>query len=161
MAPTESDTMTASEAEQAWRDHRRNMTEAELAALTRCGQWLHDLHSSVYLRVVEEPAENGPESDRTVGFEDHRGERVEYQLDRLRSYLTRGEVEPVPQGVIENAEAIVADIAGHELGKHGTLSRDAAYSVTEHTETYADARNAVRLVRMGGVERSEDGSDNG
>jgi hypothetical protein len=161
MAPDEPHTATASEAEQAWRDHRRNMTEAELAALTRCGQWLHDLNSRVYLRVVEEPAENGPESDRTVGFEDHRGERVEYQLDRLRSYLTRGEVEPVPQGVIENAEAIVADVAGHELGKLDTLSRDAEYSVTEHTETYADARNAVRLVRMGGVERSKDGSDNG
>lgn len=152
---------TTSEAVQAWRDDRENMTDAELSGLTREGVILHDLNAGVYLRVVEEPAENGPESDRTVGFEDHRGERVEYQLDRLRSYLTRGEVEPVPQGVIENAEAIVADIAGHELAKHDTISRDAAYSVTEHTETYADARNAVRLARMGGVERSEDGSDNG
>ena len=83
---------TTSEAVQAWRDDRENMTDAELSGLTREGVILHDLNARVYLRVVEEPAERGPESERSVTFEDHRAERVEYQLDHLRSYLTGGEL---------------------------------------------------------------------
>lgn len=151
MAPN-SNLVTTSEAVRAWRDDRQNMTDAELSALTREGVILHDLSVGIYLRVVNEPAE----SERSVTFEDDHGERVEYQLDHLRSYLTRGSVEPVPREVIENAEQIVHDVARHELTQLETLSRDAEYSVTEHTETFADARNALRLAGIDGIDGDSD-----
>jgi len=155
MAPN-SNLVTTSEAVQAWRDDRENMTDAELSGLTREGVILHDLNAGVFLRVIDEPAECGPESDRSVTFEDDHGKYATYQLDHLRSYLTRGTVEPVPREVIENAEQIVHDIARHELAQLDTLSRDSAYNVTEHTETYADARNALLLAGIDGIEEDAD-----
>jgi hypothetical protein len=154
MAPN-SNLVTTNEAVQAWRDDRANMNDAELSALAREGVILRDLNAGVFLRVIDAPAESGPESGRSVTFEDWNGQHVEYRLDHFRSYITNGEVEPVPREVVENAEQIVHDVARHELAKLDTLSRDAEYSVTEHTETFADARNALWLA--GSDEIGEDG----
>lgn len=151
--------MTASEGVQAWRNERANLNTAELSALTREGAVLHDRNAGVYLRVVEEPAERGPESARSVSFEDGSGGRVEYQLDRVRSGLINGEIEPVPQAVVENASEIVHEIAGYELAQLDTLSRDDEYSVVAHTETFADAQNAVRLDSIGRFGEEEEEED--
>ncbi|EMA43562.1 hypothetical protein [Halococcus saccharolyticus] len=153
---TNSNLVTTSGAVQAWRDDRENMTDAELSGLTREGVILRDLNAGVFLRVIDAPAESGPESERSVTFEDDNGKHATYQLDHLRSYLTRGTVEPVPREVIENAEQIVHDVARHELTQLDTLSRDSAYNVTEHTETYADARNALLLDGIDGIEEDAD-----
>ena len=154
MARDEPDTVTRSEALQAWRDDRADLNDAELSAFTREGAVLHDRNAGVYLRVVEEPAERGPESERSVSFEDDNGQRVEYQLDRVRTDLINGEIEPVPQAVVENAAEIAREIASYELAKLDTLPRDDEYSVVRHTETLADAKNAVQLA---GISRFGEG----
>lgn len=144
----ESDTVTPSEAMQAWYDDYRNMTDAELAGLTHEGQWLHDRNAGVLVQVIDEPVTFGPEPDREVVCKDQNSERVEYRLDHIRSYITNGEVEPIPERVVEHAEEIAIDVAAYELGQLDTLSRDMAYSVVNHLETVADARNAVRLAQL-------------
>ena len=154
MAQDEPDTVTTSEAVEAWRDDRTDLNTAELSALTREGAILNDRNAGVYLRVVEEPAECGPESERSVSFEDDSGRRVEYQLDRVRDEVISGEIEPVPKRVIENAAGIAREIASYELGGLDTLSRDEPYTVVEHTETLADAKNAVQLA---GISRFGEG----
>lgn len=154
MARDQPDTVTTSEAVEAWRDDRTDLSTAELSALTREGAVLHDRNAGVYLRVVEESAECGPESERTVGFEDDSGRRVEYQLDRIRTEIIGGEIDPVPQRVVENATEIVREIASYELSKLDTLSRHDTYNVVDHTETLADADNAVQLA---GISRFGEG----
>ena len=148
--------VTTGEAVQAWRNDRANLNTAELSALTRKGAILHDRNAGVYLRVVKEPAERGPESERSVDFEDDSGRRVEYQLDRVRTRLINAEIEPVPKEVVENAAGIVRGIASYELAKLDTLPRDDEYSVVEHTETLADAKNAVQLA---GISRFGEGDN--
>ena len=154
MARDESYNVTTSEAVEAWHDDRTSLNTPELSALTREGAVLHDRSAGVYLRVVEESAECGPESERSVSFEDDSGQRVEYQLDRVRTELISGEIEPVPELVVENATGIAREIASYELGKLDTLSRDEPYTVVEHTETLADAKNAVQLA---GISRFGEG----
>jgi hypothetical protein len=156
MARGESHIVTRSEGVQAWRDDRAGMNTAELSALTREGVILLDRNAGVYLRVMEEPAERGPESERSVSFEDDSGQRVEYQLDRVRTELISGEIEPVPKGVVEHSSKIAREIASYELAKLDTLPRDEEYSVVEHTETLADAKNAVQLA---GISHFGEGDD--
>ena len=152
MAPNESDPVTTTEAVDAWRENYRNLSEPELAALTREGRWFRNRNASAFIRVAEAPAESGPEADCTVTFENMDGETANHRLDHIRSHITNGTLEPIPEDVIENAEAITLDVAKFELEQLDTLNRDSRYGVVSHTETFADASNAVQFAKR---QRSE------
>jgi hypothetical protein len=156
MTPNESETVTPTDAEQAWRDDYRSMSEAELDALIHPDRWFHDHIAGVLVRVTGEPTRTTEDGPLRVPGEDWNGQRVEHDLADVRAYITTGEFEPIPQAVVENAEQIVLDVANHHLGQLATLSRDAEYGVSEHTETYADARNAVWIAGMDGFGGGED-----
>lgn len=157
MARNQSDTVTASEAMDAWRENYQNMSEAELAALTHEGRWFRNRNASAFVRVVEAPAESGPEAERAVICENMDGMKGDYQLDHFRSFITDGTLEPIPEDVIENAETIALDVAAHELGELDTLNRDSRYGVVSHTETLADASNAVQFANSRRSEAESDG----
>ena len=157
MARNQSDTVTASEAMDAWRENYQNMSEAELAALTHEGRWFRNRNASAFVRVVEAPAESGSEADRAVVFESMNGETADHRLDHVRSHITNGTLEPIPEAVIENAETIALDVAAYELGELDTLNRDSRYGVVSHTETLADASNAVQFAKSRRSEAESDG----
>lgn len=147
MTRNDTDTVTRGEAIEAWREDHRNLSKAELAALTQEGSWLHDRMAGAFIRVTNEPPNDGAEDKRIVDTEDMSGRESEYRLDHFRSYITNGEIEPIPEAVVENADEIAAEVAAYELGKLNTLSRVSEYSVVAQTETFADAHNAVRIAQ--------------